>query len=258
MSEPDRISSGDVWRRGRGIDPAKYLISPGSVSAPGKHSAGMLRHARPYIVNGRSIFVFPVGTEGFRRQGTATLGLHKYIGDNTVDGVTTHYEEGRITLTGTFPGLTAQDCMVACINVLRTPTPDKGLILYAPGVFEREQYVLAESWDFDHDPEDRTHSIAYEITLVRIGEGRSVSDPHGAAPPPQPVAGSTTKGKAARIFVARDGAQTLRAIASIVYGDAAKWNQIVVLNATTASPLINLPSYQIPTYRWPIGTEFKY
>lgn len=257
MSTPERISNGSIWRPGVGEDPAKYLINPGQVSAPGKHTAGQLAHARPYIVNGNNIYVFPVGVEGFRRTGNATIGSHKYIGDNSVDGITTHYEEGRIYLSGTLPGLIAQDSMVACINILRTPSPDPGLVLYAPGVFEREQYVLAEEWDFDHDPDDRTHSIAYQITFLRIGEGSKVKDPKGSPPPPQPSI-STTKGKAVRIFVARDGAQTLRTISAIVYGDASKWTRLVVVNAVQSAPLVNIPSFQIPTYRFPIGTKFQY
>lgn len=257
MSTPERISNGSIWRPGVGLDPAKYLVNPGQVSAAGKHTAGQLAHARPYIVNGNTLFSFPVGVEGFRRTGNATLGQHKYIGDNAVDAITTHYEEGRIYLSGTFPGLAAQDAMVACINVLRTPTPDQGLILFAPGVFEREQYVLADEWEFEHVEDDRTHSIAYQITFLRIGEGSRVKDPSGSPPPPQPSV-STTKGKSAQIFIARDGAQTLRAIAAIVYGDSSKWTRLVVVNAVQAAPLLNLPSFQIPTYRFPIGTKFQY
>src|SRR4029077_11752119 len=129
---------------------------------------------------------FPIGVEGFTRGGTAQLGLRHYIGDNTVEGVTMHYEEARITLSGLFPGLTSQPNMVECINMLRSKTKDKGLILYAPGVFEREQYVLPETWNFEHDAEDRTHSITYTITLVRIGDGKKVKDSSGTAPPKNP------------------------------------------------------------------------
>lgn len=267
MSDPDRIRRNSRWRPGRGLDPAAYLIDPGTVSGPGQHSAGQLAHARPYIVAGNSIFVFPVGVEGFRRTGSATLGTHKYIGDNAVDGVTTHFEEARITLTGTFPGLTAQDTMVECINTLRAQHEDNGLVLYAPGVFEREQYVLADDWEFDHAEDDRTHSITYSITFLRIGEGRNVTDPRGAAPPPQPTAGTMTKGSPAKTFIVRDGAQTLRAIAGIVYGNVNKWPQLVDLNAgqladwqrgNALNAIYGLPTYQIPTYRWPVGTKFRY
>ena len=266
MTDPDRIQRNSRWRRGRGIDPAGYLVDPGTVSGPGKHSAGQLAHARPYIVAGNSLFVFPVGVEGFTRSGSATLGTHKYIGDNSVDGVTTHYEEGRITLTGTFPGLTAQDTMVQCINILRAKTDD-GLVLYAPGVFEREQYVLAENWDFEHAEDDRTHSITYSITFLRIGEGRKVTDPNGSAPPPNPTTGTKTKGAPTRVFTVVDGAQTLRAIAGVVYNDVNKWTQLVDLNAgqladwqrgNAMNALYGLPTYQLPTFRWPIGTKFRY
>jgi hypothetical protein len=268
VTDPDRIVRNAKWRRGIGLDTAAYLVDPGSVRAPGKHSAGMLANARPYLVAGNSIFVFPVGVEGFNRAGTATIGSHKYLGDNAIDGVTTHYEEARITLRGTFPGLTAQQTMVDCINVLRAQTPDHGLILYAEGVFGREQYVLAETWEFDHAEDDRTHSIEYTITFIRIGEGRKITDSRSAVPPPNPTVGTTTKGKPTRIFTAKDGAQTLRAIAAIVYsGDSSKWTQLVDLNAgqladwqrgNALNAMYGLPTYQLPTFRFPIGTQFRY
>lgn len=266
-NKPDVIQS-EIWRPGRGQDPARYLVNPGSVRAPGKHSAGQLRHARPYIASGRQFFAFPVGTEGFRRSGQATLGLHHYIGGNSVDGVTIHYEEGRIELSGTLPGITAKDNMIDCINILRSQPPDPGLVLYAPGVFEREQYVLAETWDFNHDPDDRTHSIDYTISLVRIGEGTKVSDKPGLPPPPNPsISKVKPKGKPTRIFIVKDGARTLRAISKIVYGNQDKWNTIVQLNAgqlanwrrgQALNAAYNLPTFQLPTYRWPIGTKFRY
>jgi hypothetical protein len=261
MPQPDRIEY-EIWKPQRGMDPAAYLVDPGRVTAPGRHSAGNLRHARPYLVNGNTIFVFPVGTEGFRRSGQATLGLHRYIGDNADDGVTIHLEEARIELTGTFPGTTAQDNMVNCVNILRTPAPDPGLTLYAPGVFEKEAYVLPETWDFSHDPDDRTHSIAYTISLVRIGEGRKVKDLPGRPPPPQPLRKRKPKGKPSHIFTAKDGVRTLRAISKKVYGNAEKWKRLVQLN----QGLLNswnrthpdIPTYKLPTFRWPVGTKFRY
>lgn len=267
MTDPDRIHKRTRWKRGDGSDPAAYLIDPGRVTGPGAHSRGMLEWARPYIVSGNSIFVFPVGVEGFNRAGSATIGSHKYIGDNAVDGVTTHYEEGRITLRGTFPGTTAQPTMVECINVLRSITPDHGLVLYAPGVFDKEQYVLAETWEFDHAEDDRTHSIEYTITFLRIGEGRAINNLSGTTPQQNPSTGTTTKGKPTKVFTAKDGAQTLRAIAGIVYGNADKWTQLVDLNAgqladwqrgNALNAMYGLPVYKLPTFRWPIGTKFRY
>jgi hypothetical protein len=267
--EPD-VAEYEIWRPGTGQDPAKYLVDPGTVrlqEGQVKASPGSLRHGRPCLMNGNHLFVFPVGVEGFTRSGTATLGLHRYIGDNSVDGITVHYEEGRIELRGTFPGLTAQDTMVDCINVLRSPSPDPGLVLFAPGVFEQEQYVLPETWNFDHAEDDRTHSITYSITFVRIGEGGKVSDKHGAPPPPNPGTKTKPKGKPSQIFTIKDGARTLRQVAASVYGNQDLWQRLVDLNAgqladwqrgNALNDAYNLPTYQLPTFRWPIGTQFRY
>jgi len=254
MPEP-KIAQYARWRQNVGQDPAKYLVDPGSVGTPGG-----LRHPRPYLVNGKMIFIFPVGPEGFHRSGQAQLGLHHYIGDNAVDGVTVHYEEARIELSGTFPGITSQDNMVECINILRTPPQDPGLILRAPGVFDNEAYCLPESWDFSHDSDDRTHSIDYTITLVRLGEGKKLKDPHGAAATPNPtVRRGKSRGKSSRIFTVKDNARTFRAISNIVYGTPAKWQKILQLNGNTVGSWWNsIPTYQLPTFRWPVGTKFRY
>lgn len=250
-----------LWRPGKGMDPARYLVFPGSVSAPGKHTPGNLRHARPYLANGRRLYVFPTGVEGFRRAGTATLGLHHYIGDETVRGVTMHYEEARITFNGLFPGLTAQQNMVECISMLRSHTLTHNLTLYAPGVFNNEQRVLPESWDFSHEPDDRTHSIEYTITFVRVGEGKAVKDPVGT-PPPTQAARTTVKGKPARIYTVRANARTLKAIAKIVYNAESKWRQLIALNPSLPFQFAEwkeLPAdFALPTARLIIGTKLRY
>jgi len=251
-----------IWKRNTGEDPARYLVFPGTVSAPGRHTPGNLRHARPYLVNGRQMFVFPIGVEGFRRTGQAILGLRHYIGDNAVDGVTVHYEEGRIVLTGTFPGITAQQCMVELLSLLRSPTAGKGIILYAPGVFNKEQFCLPENWEFSHDPDDRTHSIDYTLTLVKLGEGPKVKDASGTPAPNNPGAKRTPKGKAQRIYTVKGNVRTLRAIASKVYGDAGKWTQLVSLNrqelAVIQTQSSGSSAHNLPYYRFAIGTEFRY
>jgi hypothetical protein len=267
MADISVARTSQTWKPGSGQDPARYLVDPGSVKAPGKHSAGGLRYARPYIASGKNFFVFPVGVEGFRRSGQATLGLHHYIGANTVDGTTIHYEEGRIELSGTLPGITAQDNMVACLNILRSQPGDPGLVLYAPGVFEREQYVLAENWDFTHSSDDRTHSIDYTISLVRIGEGTKVKIGPTKLPTPNPTVKTSPRGKPTKIFTVTDGARTLRAIAAKVYGNQDQWQKLVALNqgqlanwqkSNAANSLHGLPTYQLPTFRFPIGTKFAY
>lgn len=267
MASQLEVISTEIWRPGTGLDPAKYLIKPGQITGRNKHSPGNLGHARPYIVSGNVIFAFPVGVEGFTRSGTAQLGLHRYLGENAVRGNVTHREEARIELNGTFPGLTAQELMVTCINILRSAPPKPGLILYAPGVFNAEQYVLPESWTFAHDPEDRTHSITYQISFVRTGEGNTVKDPIGKAPDSQPGLKVDPRGKPTRSFTVTDGARTLRQIAFFVYHDQNKWQQLVNLNAgqlalwqrsAALNAAADLPAYKLPTYRWPIGTQFRY
>lgn len=262
------IDEVENFRQNAGVDPARYLVNPGKVTGVNKHTPGQLRHARPYLVSGNVIFVFPVGVEGFTRSGSAQLGLHRYLGENAVRGNITHREEARIELRGTFPGNTSQINMVNCINVLRSEPPSPGLRLYAPGVFETEQYVLPESWRFTHDPEDRTHSIDYEIALVRTGEGITINDPLGVPPSPNPGVKTDPRGQPTRVFTVADGARTLRAIAAIVYKDPAGWQRLVTLNQgdlallqrsiALQNSLKGLPTHQLPTYRFPIGTKFRY
>src|SRR5262245_15610873 len=212
-------------------DTARYLVDPGSVSAPGKHSAGGLTFARPYIVSGTDFFVFPVGTEGFTRSGSAKLGLHYYLGANSVDGMTLHREEGRIEMSGTFPGISSVSMMRKCIQILRAESPDGYLTLYVPGVFAREQRVLAENWSFTHPAEDRTSSIDYTISFVRLGEGQErLSDPNGIPPPPAPAPMATPRGKPTHIYRVTTNVRTLRAVSNVVYGNADEWQTLADLN----------------------------
>jgi len=252
-------------KRFYGEDTAKYLINPGTVSAPGRHTPGQLRHARPYLANGRKLFVFPTPVEGFSRSGQAQLGLRHYIGDWKADGVTIHYEEGRITLNGLFPGQTSQQNMVECLMMLRSKHKGRGLVLYAPGLFNREQYILPENWDFTHDEEDRTHSIHYSITFVKIGEGKKVADPLSMPPYYRPVTRkSKPKGKAARTYTVKAGARTLRTIAAkpSVYGDPKKWTQLLALNRARIESIqekgTTIGSYKLPNYRLPVGFQLRY
>lgn len=248
-------------------DPAGYLIAAGGVSGPGNHTPGQLRHARPYLVSGQRIFVFPVGVEGFTRTGQATLALHRPIGGRRAKGMAIHYEEARITLSGTFPGTLSIDTMNDCLTILTNPSPDPGLRLYAPGVFEHVQFLLPETWNFEHADDDRSHSIGYNISFVLIGEGKDVNDPKGDPPAKNPGYSTTRYGKPKRTFVVADGARTLRAVAAFVYHDASKWQKLVDLNRGELAIFMrsmelnkaqHLPSYQLPTYRWPIGTRFRY
>jgi|SRR5262245_5502174 len=248
-----------------GEDVAKYLINPGSVRAPGRHSPGQLRHARPYLANGSKMFVFPTPIEGFSRTGQAQLGLRHYIGDWHADGITVHYEEGRITLNGLFPGQTSQINMVDCLMMLRSKHVGRGLILYAPGLFFKEQFVLPENWDFTHDEDDRTHSIHYSITLVKIGEGAKVKDPLGMPPLFKTPKKSKPKGKATRIWTVKAGARTLKTIAAKpeVYNNVEKWKQLVSLNKQKLEDFQKKSgakggSYKLANVRLPVGFKLNY
>lgn len=261
-ARPPRIQENDYWLQGIGLDPAAYLLDPGHVESPGDELPGQLAHARPYFSNGSDLFVFPVGVEGFQEQGQATLGLHHYIGDTEADGVTVHYDESRITLSGMWPGITSVEVMKDCRKMLRSHPKGNGVILWVPGVFEQEQYVLPETWTFDHAEDDRSHSITYSITVVRIGTKHRVSDPTGSIPPPNPGQSNTPAGKPAKIFTVKAGVRTLRGIAKRVYNNANEWPRIVRHNEGQLNKWKknhpDIPNHKIPTYRWPIGTKFRY
>lgn len=255
MADPPGFKRNIRWSGGTEMDTARYLVNPGDNT-----DAGSLVHIRPYLDNGQTIFIFPVGVEEFRASGDTQLGLHHYIGDNAVDGVVLHWEEGRITLAGTFPGITSHTNMVELRNILRTPPKqDKGLTLYANGVFENEQYVLPESWEFSHDRDDRSHSIDYTITLVRTGDSKRLADKPGDPPPPNPSHSTTPLGAPSRIFTIKSGARTLQAMSTITY---VPLNIIVNLNQgqlnkwQKSHPKVS--NVQLPFYRWPIGTKFRY
>jgi len=238
-------------------DPARYLILPGD----GLKTPGQLKHVRPHIVCGNKIFSWPVGIEGFRVTGQAQLSLHHYLGGNTVDAQTLHREEGRIELTGTFPGLTAVNNMIALRDLLRSRSPQKGMLFYAPGLFIVEQFVIPESWEFTHDADDRTHSIAYSVILVRVGSGKPIADPSGKQPPQNPGTKTTPKG-GGKFFVVRAGARTFRQIAKKVYGNPDRWPRLVNLNTNELNKMfpygISIPAHELPTHVWPIGMRIRY
>jgi hypothetical protein len=254
------------WVVGSGMDPARYVVGPGSIYGPNNATPGNLRHPRPYITttDGGILFGFPVGVESFRRTGAAQLGLHRVIGGKLVRGQTTHYEEGRIEMSGVFPGTSSALKMQACLEIL-TKSQRNGLRLYLPGVLANWLFVLPENWEFSHDAEDRTHSISYSITFVIIGIGGQAEDPHGKGALPNPGVKTNNKGKGTHIFVVKSGVQTFRQIAYRVYKNANLWTKLVPLNKKMVTNFekkrlgSGTPSaYKLPTYRWPIGTKIRY
>lgn len=182
-AKPPQAIEPQTWIPGTGQDPAKYLVDPGFWDDGSKSmTPGDLAHARPWLDSGNRIFVWPSPTEGFRRTGTTMIGMHHYIGDQFVDAQVIHRDEARIEMTGVFPGLSGQDAMVDFGNTLNDDPPEAGMVLYVPGVFEQVKFVIPENWEFTHDADDQTHSIAYTVTFLMIGEGRRLPDPAGTAP----------------------------------------------------------------------------
>jgi len=243
-------------------DPARYVVDPGD----GLTKPGNLKHIRPRLVSGAKSFRWPLGIEGFRVTGQAQLSLHHYLGGNTVDAQTLHREEGRIELTGTFPGLTSQVNMIMLRDVLRSQPPQKGMILFAQGVFEVEQFVIPESWDFTHEAGDGTHSIDYSVTLVRVGTGKPLPDPAGKPAPQNPGTKTNPHGKG-KFFTVRVGVRTFRAIAKVVYGNADQWPRLMQLNQHIqgppysdhgGTPISQIPLHKLPIVVWPLGIKIRY
>jgi hypothetical protein len=256
---PDLANRNQIWRAGSGQDPAKYLI-PDS----------QLRYARPRLTSGTKEFVWPVGTEAFRHSGQAVLGVRRYIGDNAADVHVIHKDEAHIELTGTFPGLKSTDSMIALKDVITSQTPERGKILTLPGIFEEVKYVAVENYEFNHDQDDRTHSIDYSISFIVMGTGYDVKTKKPVTPAPQPgvtkkpVAGTQPGAKRPasapdRTYTMTQNTNTLPAMAKVVYGNPDKWPQIVEANQVIFQTILaSTPMYLLPTSVWGIGTKLKY
>jgi len=246
---PAVVDHAQEFRQNTGQDPARYLVPDGN-----------LFHPRPYLTSGDLIYVWPVGVEGIRHFGNSAVAIHRYIGDSDVDVQVVHKDEARIEMSGTFPGITAVDNMAALKLLVRDQTPDPGKTLFLPGIFERVQYVVVENYDFVHAADDRTHSFDYTITFIRTGPGRRIADPHGTPAPPNPTKKVTPRGHPGRYTLSKSGSQTFRQIAKRVYGSSEKWKHLADLNARLVqySHAMAIPFFQLPTYRWPLGTKIFY
>ena len=251
---PDRIpvirQDVQFWKPNTGQDPARRLI-------PSHH----LYQARPTLTSGNKTFRWPIGIEGLRRSGTASLGIHRYLGENSVDVQVLHKDEARIEMTGMFPGISGVDYMNELIDIVMSDTPEAGKILTLPGVFPDKQFVVVENYDFNHEGDDQTHTFNYTITFVRIETGSRQKEVHGKPPPPQPGVTVNNRGTPGRIHVIRDGARTLKAVAKLKYGNASDWKKL--LNANRAMLRIyqtkhNLPAHALPTHRFPVGTKIRF
>jgi hypothetical protein len=224
------------------------------------------RFQLPKITGGGVTFVWPVGIEGFTRLGSATLGIHKYLGANHVDVHLVHLDEAHIEMTGMFPGLTSAKNMRDLITVLVAKGPKQ---LSLPGVFTAIQSVYCENYNFSHTEDDRTHSIAYSVSFVRTtthgkvdakttGTHQTLSDTPG--PPKAKVEGSPD-----RMAMTTDGMSTFRAVSDHVYDDPDKWGSLISLNQEDFSDYNKdrgvpepIPSYQLVISRLELGSRIKF
>lgn len=256
MAGPPLAKRNDRFIPNTGDDPAAMIVNPS-------------RFRKPQLISGDRNFTWPIGIEGFRVAGRATLGVHRPIGRNAVSVSVIHLDEGRISLDGEFAGLTAVENMVKLRDVCMAAPPANGKLLILPGVFEEVQYVMVEEHDFTHDQDDRTHSIAYNISMIRIGSQGDADQFATMTAPAQPGNSSTPRGEGSpnsagpnspgstvtiggtSVYLTTSSTATLREIAQLKLGSADKWPILVEYNRPI---FVGVASHEIPTMRFPPGT----
>jgi hypothetical protein len=228
-----------------------------------------LRFAPPSIRSAGNQYTWPLGIEGFRRSGSATLGIHKYLGDGNVAVQVMHLDEAHIEMTGTFPGLSSTTNMEQLLAVI---TADGSKDLFLPGVFTKIQRVFTENYDFSHAIDDRTHSIDYNISFVRttVGAtvpGSTINTAGGVAFAAQAIPSTprnttiSIQGQSQNVYTVAGGPMSLRDISTVVYGGQGNWRKLIDLNKDTLeiyNPDGSLIRYQLPTTRLPIGTKIVF
>lgn len=228
-------------------DPAKLLVE-------------RKRYERPTLISGGLSFEWPLGVEGISIAGTPTLAEHRYIGDDDIVLQVTHADDQRIVMSGMFPGLTGTKNMTDLLAVIRAPQPAAGKILRLPAiVFPNEIKVTVSDYSFDHPEDDRNNSWTYSLTLRRVGHGKAIRKPKRITSPVNPRTNkgpAKPKGKTSRVFTVHAGANTLRSIAKIVYGNSNRWGEIYNLNKKKLKKYG--PLHSIPTKRLPLGLKLSY
>jgi len=244
---PDiKLPTGHTYRIGE--DPARMLL----------RNREFLRPSIA-IPNGPK-FIWPIGTEGFEVSGQANLGIHKYIGELDIDANVIYLDEPRIVMSDSFPGHTAAGLMRELQTVLRQKAPEDMKILYLPLIFPRLQFVTVESYNFSHDGNDRTRSIAYTVSFLKVGIGRKKipgqPDPPDENPIPEPPNPTPP-----RYFRVKDGHRTLRKISAKVYKNPDRWKRLYKLNEKKINKWKkehNVPQHKLPTARLPLGMKLLY
>jgi hypothetical protein len=216
---------------------------------------------RPWIYTpGGSAFIWPGGLDGFQLTSNATAGIHHYLGSNGVHVDLVYPDELHIVLTGTFPGLTSQRNMHSLRGViLQQSTNDNGKILGLPGLFGNFVYGQVINHQFNHDSGDGSKNITYSIEVVKTGFGKVLKTPPLLLPQPNPQAVTQPLGKSQNRVTTKSGLQSLKSIATKVYGDAgyASLMKLVNLNQSVFAAL-NIATYQAASGVLPIGTTLNF
>lgn len=234
-------------------DTVQYVLAPGS------------NFYRPWIsVPGGRAFVWPLGVEGFGVSIDPQLGIHKYIGDNAVKVDVIHKGEERLTMTGSFPGLSSIGAFRALRDIVYADTPEKGKILYIPHLFTYTQRVVIAQARFDRGEDQRGTDLTYTIEFVRIGPGPTPPQTNKVDAVPQGTKRSKNSGAkggsgsgAHRPFKVNGTYNTLRKIAALKLGSVSKWRTLYEKNQGTFRRL-GVAAHLAPNYRIPLGTVVYY
>jgi hypothetical protein len=239
------VVQGQVNLTYKDLDPARYIAKPD------------IDFKRPWLANDKngSAFVWPLGIEGFDLSSDATLGIHKYIGDNDVDATIVYPDELHINMSGLFPGYTGVQNMVALRQVI-LERPNNGKILALPLVLNELRYVKVMNHRFTHSNDDRTRGIAYSIDFLVVGIGSSnpVSDPAKGTRPQPKKNNSAPKGKSAKTVTTTQNHRTLKTVSAEAYGTPDLWTSVRDLNIIALNNL-NISAFTLPYAELPIGLE---
>jgi hypothetical protein len=234
-------------------DPAAYVVPLTAFQRP-----------RLYIIGGDE-FEWPLGTEGWELSGSATIAEHKYVVDSVVAVQVMHLDSSRIALSGVFPGKTGPLNVQALYRFIRLPNPPDFKRLEIPGIFTQAQQVVAAEWSFTR-VEGQPFDMNYNVTFIKVGTSKPLSAPTQSKSANSNLNFSSTaaipgddRGTSSNIFVVKQGAQTLRSIASVIYGSPDFWQELYNLNKLILMEVFaNVPSTMIATTLIPLGTEIRY
>jgi len=233
---------------GRTTDPAKLLIAPS-------------RYVRPYLKSGALKFEWPLGVEGLRVAGQASVAEHRYLGDNALVVDVTHLDARRIEMRGLFPGMTGAENVRDLLEVIIDENPPDGKELWLPGIFPKTQFGVVESYEFTHEETDATDSWMYVMTFIRTGVGKKKASP---ARRPSPTNPTTTrkpkkkpKGQPAKKHTVKSAQGSVKSVAKQMYGDADRWLQVYENNREVFQGM-GIPMHETPTAILPPGTSLKF